>query len=464
MSKQQDINFYTKHIRNLTIGLTAIGALAACGGEPEVEYATVQGRLESQEQEASEEKADTNEEAASASNVIAYRVSAEGELTQIATATVDAQGEYKIDLPIDEVTAEARQDIVLRAYSESDAEVGAVSMSRAFEANSVYTASPMSQETSVEVSVYVEAKSSGEWCETCTLPELRAIIDAELAARVAASNRSDRHAKVATAISASLEAQANLFAELEGEFEDAEARQKQADAVASSQLTLDAKLHAASNASTKESAQEASQEAYVSAYANAGFSEDVLARAFEARAKATSSLSTGLEADARASIISNAEVHHAIFANAAIEASLEGDASADYKSAYATLVSELEASAEAEASADIQANVEAAWGTWKEQANEELDAQFSATTQVAVEGLTTSLDAATQVYISALATLDSSASVAAEAIVSAQSTLYTTYTADANVTVLTATGVEEDRAKAYLEARAHVAASGQVMQ
>ena len=27
MSKQRDINFYTKHIRNLTIGLTAIGAL-----------------------------------------------------------------------------------------------------------------------------------------------------------------------------------------------------------------------------------------------------------------------------------------------------------------------------------------------------------------------------------------------------------------------------------------------------
>ena len=48
MSKQPGINLYKKHIKNLAVGLTAAGALVACGGEPETEYSTVQGRLESQ--------------------------------------------------------------------------------------------------------------------------------------------------------------------------------------------------------------------------------------------------------------------------------------------------------------------------------------------------------------------------------------------------------------------------------
>ena len=72
MSKQQDINLYKKHIKNLAVGLTAAGALVACGGEPETEYSTVQGRLESQESAEGEE---SGGEDATASNVIAYRVS-----------------------------------------------------------------------------------------------------------------------------------------------------------------------------------------------------------------------------------------------------------------------------------------------------------------------------------------------------------------------------------------------------
>jgi hypothetical protein len=458
MSKQQDINLYKKHIKNLAVGLTAAGALVACGGEPETEYSTVQGRLESQESAEGEE---SGGEDAPASNVIAYRVSAEGELEQVASADVDAQGAYKIEIPTEELS-QARQDLVIRAYNSSEAEVGSVSLSRQFEANTIYTASPMSQETSVEVTVYVEAKSSGSWCETCTLPELRAMIDNELAARIAASDRSDRHAKVAAAISGSIQAQSNLFAELEGEFEDGEAREKAASAVASSQLTLDAKLHAASSSSAQDSAKEESERAYVNAYATAGFGEDVLVRAFEARAKATSSLSTGLEADARASMISEAEVHHATFTDNALQASLTGEASTEYKQAHAALLSELEASADA--GAEVESEVEASWATWKGMARDELNAQFDATTQTALDGMATSFDAATQAYLGALATLDSSASIAAETIVAAQSTLYTTFTADANVTVLTATGVEEDRAQAYLKTRAHIAAAGQVMQ
>jgi hypothetical protein len=460
MSKQPGINLYKKHIKNLAVGLTAAGALVACGGEPETEYSTVQGRLESQES-AEAEGGESSSEETTASNVIAYRVTASGELEQVASADVNAQGAYQIDIPTEELEQE-RQDLVIRAYNSSEAEIGSVALSRKFEANTVYTASPMSQETSVEVTVYVEAKSSGTWCETCTLPELRAMIDQELAARVDASSRSDRHAKVAAAISGSIQAQSNLFAELEGEFEDAQARQKSADAVASSQLTLDAKLHAASSASAKEGAREASERAYVDAYATAGFGNDTLVRAFEARAKATSSLSTGLEADARASMISDAEVHHAVFADTALQGSLTGEASTEYKQAHAALLSELEASAEA--GADIEGEVEASWATWKGMARDELNAQFELVTQTALDGMATSFDAATQAYLGALGTLDSSASIAAETIIAAQSTLYTTFTADANVTVLTATGVEEDRARAYLEARAHIAAAGQVMQ
>ena len=178
MLKQEDHNTYKKYTRNLStlaVGLVAAGTLAACGEEPEAEYATVQGRLESQEQAAND---DTSED--TASSAIVYSVSASGQLTPMASGDVNADGVYTIDIPMEEFSS-SRQDLVVRAFNTSETEIGSVSMSREFRTDGVYTAAPMSTETVVETKVFLEAKSSGEWCETCTLPELRAIIDAELA-------------------------------------------------------------------------------------------------------------------------------------------------------------------------------------------------------------------------------------------------------------------------------------------
>lgn len=428
-----------KHLVTLLATMTCLGA---CGGDdPEPEVSTVQGRL-TQEDAA---KADTP----AAESVVVSRVEADGSLTSIASAQVGAQGTYRVELPQQKLSG--RQDVVIQAMDSAQARVSSVAISRDFTTDGVYTAAPMDRESDAEAQIIVLAKTSGSWCTHCTIPLYRVAVDATLAARL---KNDAAHERAAASIATGFLAQQKMWEARAEQVSDAE-REQARSALASAQLTLDAKLHASSSASASQSARASYASAQTSAYAS--IDKESSARAFTAYAQGVERSSEALDSSARAALLARAEMSRAVYVDAATRVAIEGKASPDYEQATRALLASLGASAQSDAMAS--ADIKAAYKAWQASAKQELNAQFAAPTQLAVDGLLTSLDAANGVYFGVVAGVNGSGEAAAETLVQAQQAFHNAYRADANVTVLTATGVEQERAKTYLDARAHVAAT-----
>ncbi len=144
-----------------------------------------------------------------ATQVRAEQVGADGSLSLIADAKVDAQGNYSLRLP------EGDTRVVIEAVdAQGNAVASVIVDSTANASGGVRTAAPITRESSLETSVFVQLVKDGGDVSQIDTVDLRSRIDASLAASVAAdaSGSAKAIAALADAIRAAQEAELKAYA------------------------------------------------------------------------------------------------------------------------------------------------------------------------------------------------------------------------------------------------------------
>jgi hypothetical protein len=409
--------------------------LVGCGepaddgpGEANTDRATLQGSS----------NVDTaNDGAFEGAVVTAFRVDADGTLSELGSSELDAQGRYGLTFDIDEAT-EGRQQLVVELESAQGDRVGAVALERVVADGGVYVAAPIDDETSAEARVLTAARA-GAWAEGYPLALLRQSVDAELAAQLQANDDQASYDRVAAAVTAGVRAHYDVL-------EDAEADRVAIDAsLERAEVDLDAALDAAADdvSATQDARVEFTSDV-VAAYDDAGVTLARSSQSFQARAEAATRSSADLDAALRARLIARVERDRAAFTGRFVESVTSTPASA-----RAELDSSLAATATAGANA--AADADAAWETYSNTASSSLDADLAVAVSAALDGLFVSLDDTQDVYFDSVAQAEGDADAIAEAIVDAQADARGDFFTEANLAVLTGAGLSGTDAEAVLE-------------
>lgn len=197
--------------------LTLLGALvvlAACGSGG----ANVKGHISdgsgSQLQATTEGITSLGGEgtAGAAKTASAYTLSADGSLTLVASADVDAQGDFELSVP------EGEEKLIVQAEDASGAVVASEIAVRAGASGEVEALQPMSSETSLEAQVLIQMVKQGVALEEANAVDVQARIGAELAAQVQAraaggADVSQTVADLATAVVAAQKTELKAYAQ-----------------------------------------------------------------------------------------------------------------------------------------------------------------------------------------------------------------------------------------------------------
>jgi hypothetical protein len=243
------------------LALITLAATAACGDDgtgpdPDVDQATIQGRVEQVAPEGAGYAAARSVTAGASAavgveTVTAAQVESDGTLTALAQADVKADGSFSIDeVPVD------RENLVVVAKNESDETVGRVMVHAKTEANTVITTEPINYETSVRALAYSSLRASGD-ADMSSSAELALLVrpDASAAATImaeqevdamamAAANAGDAMTRVYAGVGTALDASARAQATAEAAARFAIDRFNEVDAEAAFDSYADAALDA----------------------------------------------------------------------------------------------------------------------------------------------------------------------------------------------------------------------------
>lgn len=340
-------------------------------------------------------------------SVTAY-VYANGSL-QVAseTVTTDAAGDYSLTLEFDTETV---SDVIVQAEGDAAFEASALLSGTLADGDSA-TAPPMSAETTLEAEVYVDARAEASWGGASTSAGLRAQIDADIAALIAASASEAADIAACTAsVIAGMEARAAMLAD-----ESIGLTQAQIDAFLAAETQAQAELDAALDAAGSSQAQiDAAVEVYLdaiaAAYASAGVTSTQLAETVQAQATAAMAAGTALSSAAEAQAVMAAEAAKADAIGAANTAAFTAlGAQATVLATIASAQVTLEASIEA--SAGVVADIETAWANYNAAIEAELRAQvesMQASGGAAIDTVTASLASAQAALDSAVSSAEAS--------------------------------------------------------
>ncbi|HZA52176.1 MAG TPA: hypothetical protein VE549_15635, partial [Myxococcaceae bacterium] len=199
------------HCRAL-IGTVAAIALAACGGS-----VTVTGRVTDTEGTQSQGLSSGpafggTGTVAAASRIEASSVGSGGALTLISETSIQANGEYQLDVPADS------ERVVLRALSSSGEVVASALLDAAVMAQGEATRSapPMSTETSLEAEIFQQLIVDGVAASNIDTVDLRSRVTTQVASSVRAQTtdqeRLDSVGALAAAVRAAQEAEIQAYA------------------------------------------------------------------------------------------------------------------------------------------------------------------------------------------------------------------------------------------------------------
>lgn len=431
-------------------GWTGLDTSDALADTADVESATLEGRVDGA-------RAKTIEGAV----MTAAIVEADGSLTQLTTTgevMTDAMGRYELEiLLVDRID----QPIVVTATSGND--IGAALHLRGVDGDSDVTIAPIDVETTMEAEVVIEARSSGMWCASCDANDVRARLNAETAAALAATTDVEGQTRIAA--DAMVRATAATWAAFASDATDAtvetwgEFERERAEAHAELVAALDASADADARAEA-----EAEYMASVNAALDqVGVSMNDAAIASHTEAVATADSLAMLEADAQAAARAAVESNRAERVSVAMEALAESSTTADAEAvmmANTTLMGRIGAAASMGASAD--AEIRDAWDTWSNEIRTAFTADFGAELVAVVTTFESTLDTATDAWLSAVlsAQADMDAEASATAIADAMALLRTSIESEATVDALVAAGLTDADATAWVTAMTHVAATG----
>ena len=200
--------------------LTAAALLTACGEDttgPDMgSRASVQGRVEETAPPAAPAGAPQRAPGASAQTVAVVQIEADGSLTELASADVDAGGSFTIDsVPV------GRSGLAVVAYADGEA-VGSVLVHEESRAGATIVSAPIDVETTLEARAYTRMRASSS-AEAATASEISLLVAADGAdAEAAAASETELEA-LATAYGT---ASATITAayEMSGDALDASAR------------------------------------------------------------------------------------------------------------------------------------------------------------------------------------------------------------------------------------------------
>lgn len=367
----------------------------------------------------------------------AYRIEDTGELIQIASASVDAQSKFQLDL-----SAEAGQDLLLAIEDETSGRLGAVLVESTGDMS--LTSVPIDSETTFEADVFVELRASGQWDDSSMSQSyIRSQIEARTAAEAEAS--ADYEATVRETASAMAESMMAFKARLEYEAQaEVAARMEQAHAaLLEAQQAFDARI-ASRGESTVQAADEAFARAYFEAYVEAGFTAEAVAEAVvAAQASAEAQGEATVDAGERSmelfkaqlvGFANEAQLRAAGLTESAVQASID---------AHAQLMLSLEAAySSGTESAEAVAQ---AWTDYRAQIEAELEASASIAETLLTELVAESEEAVAS--FEAAASEAASGEAVAQAMVSARAELVS----EANLGLLTLAGQSSAEAEATLE-------------
>lgn len=144
--------------------LLGVPGLVGCGGGEDTSH--VSGAV----------KGDVAGNAGSASRVRAVQYDDDGTATTLAEGEVDADGSYTLDL------SSGLRGVVIVALDGDDAPVGAVILATTGAADATIAAAPIDDETTVEATIYVDMILDGMATADVDFADLRARVDATVAA------------------------------------------------------------------------------------------------------------------------------------------------------------------------------------------------------------------------------------------------------------------------------------------
>ncbi|MBA2663881.1 MAG: hypothetical protein H0U74_16450 [Bradymonadaceae bacterium] len=365
--------------------------------------AVIEGRLESQASGEAEGDAQFSNTV-----VTAYRVMADGSVTQVSASetAVEADGRYTITI---DLSAELQGDLIVEASRESAA-IGSVLVKNSIAAGQTVMAAPISTKTSIESDAYVEARVSGQWDNHCSVSQHREFISSRLAAGLHAQSGEHYKASVATMSQASTSAMKAWSGFIVAQSAASEADlQATFAAQAEARAEHDAYLHAGQPA---EQARDDYRASTRHAYAQAGITIETQAQASHAASEGMLVYAGELSAELRGRAEADAEAYRARFVTEAIALYFEALGFADESSQMEAIIS---AGASLEASLDASDGQQAARSAWQ-QYRESVEAELGPNQLLVYTGIDVS--AASAVYAEGIAGLEASSDTSATAMAS----------------------------------------------
>lgn len=304
------------------------------------------------------------------STVEVFRLLPGGELEELSLEDTlsDASGRYRaqVRLPRDPV------DLLIVSTHEGATGFGAVLVPSWSSVDGVIVAPPISQETRVEVDVFLAAVAAGIWPETLGATELKKAVSQRLAARLFASSEYHRDILVvAHAAVASIESWYRVVLGSSGEGRrglDPVALAAVLEALGWAQVALEAQLYASDGAGDDAEARDQYDLSVRACWAGVEVGPDRLALAAQAAADAFREPAFMMSDHARSTLVSEAEALRAHFVRSAVEAMLvEAGVPEEEREAVIAAGSRLEGrilSAPA-AARDVEPLLESAWTEYR---------------------------------------------------------------------------------------------------
>lgn len=194
----------TGRARSYSVVVAGAVALLACGGGDR--QARISGKVtdaEGTQQPVRAGKFGGSGTVSATTSVRVSQLAAGGQLTAVADAQVTADGSYTVEVP------EGLTHLIVQAVSEGGDVVAQAIVESSGTAGATQTAPPMDSETSVEAAVLIEMVAQGVSVAQANAVDLRARINAEMAAevRATASSAADASAQVRALAQATASAQ-----------------------------------------------------------------------------------------------------------------------------------------------------------------------------------------------------------------------------------------------------------------
>lgn len=396
---------------------------------------------------------------AAAATVSASVIGSDGKLSALVDAPVNVNANGTYALPAT-VTAGSTGQLLITTKSASAASLGSVVVEGGFAAMGAFKVMPMDANSTAEANLFVNAKSSGQWGADFTFGEMRALIGDDTAAKLGA-NQADLTARSASALAAvaSIAAWRSTLA-AEG-FTQAQ-HSATLTKIAVAQGTLDTQLDAATTVAQTDAGAASYLSGFMKAHTDSGATLEQLAGSANATADVTVIYSATLDATLKGNVLANAEGLRAAAVSSAVSAELNviGStqvAQAAITSATATLQTQIAAAGQQGAGA--QAAIKTAWAAFGTAVNVQLNASLMVAADVTTS-VHTAVAADLMTLVTARASITASANVSVAADAESKALVQFMTSVMSHGTLLTAAGVTDARATAYLNAVLAISAAG----